>query len=232
MFANLKNALGQKPLDARGYRAWPLKASSVSAAAVIASLALVGCSSGDSGNGDTSWAPADTTSSGGNPGSGGSHAVTGSDAATDSARSAAEVCGNELDDNGNGLVDEGCPCAAGRKQPCYSGPAETRNTGACKDGVETCASNGELNTIRGMITAWVKCCQAQRSRMESTTTATARSMNRRPLPVGQGVTQAQVVPENPEQTPGPWIVRSLKTATACNAKSRPTRLRADIMGRV
>lgn len=52
---------------------------------------------------------------------------------------ASERCGDQLDNNCNGQVDEGCPsCQEGQTQPCYTGPPATRNVGNCKDGTQTC----------------------------------------------------------------------------------------------
>lgn len=51
---------------------------------------------------------------------------------------AEEVCGNGEDDNGNGLVDEGCPCDFGSVQRCYAGPRGTRGVGVCRDGQQQC----------------------------------------------------------------------------------------------
>ena len=55
-----------------------------------------------------------------------------------------ELCGdtghgNGLDDNCNGTVDEGCMCGStGLTMPCFAGPPDRRNVGACSDGIETC----------------------------------------------------------------------------------------------
>jgi hypothetical protein len=53
------------------------------------------------------------------------------------AGGAEEKC-NGIDDNCDGIVDEGCACQAGQEQPCYRGSVETRNTGICHDGKQTC----------------------------------------------------------------------------------------------
>lgn len=54
---------------------------------------------------------------------------------------AKEVCGDNLDNNCNDKVDEGCgPCTGNQKRPCYTGPSNTRNVGICKDGQQTCQS--------------------------------------------------------------------------------------------
>ncbi len=43
-----------------------------------------------------------------------------------------------VDNNCDGTVDEGCGCVHGKTEPCYSGPAATRNVGKCQDGQRTC----------------------------------------------------------------------------------------------
>ncbi|MBA2663386.1 MAG: hypothetical protein H0U74_13950 [Bradymonadaceae bacterium] len=48
-----------------------------------------------------------------------------------------EICGDGLDNNCNGLVDEGCPCT-GSTQRCYLGPAEAAGVGECKWGIQSC----------------------------------------------------------------------------------------------
>ncbi len=54
-----------------------------------------------------------------------------------------EVCGNQEDENCDGVLDDGCErCKAGEKRICYTGAPDTRKKGACADGVETCQSNG------------------------------------------------------------------------------------------
>jgi hypothetical protein len=52
-----------------------------------------------------------------------------------------EVCDN-IDNNCNGVVDDGaCVCQVGQTQPCYTGPANTRGVGACKDGAQSCKND-------------------------------------------------------------------------------------------
>lgn len=55
-----------------------------------------------------------------------------------------EECGDGLDNDGNGGIDEGCPCEAGDTQPCYSGPPITRGVGPCLDGTQLCQGMQEL----------------------------------------------------------------------------------------
>jgi len=49
-----------------------------------------------------------------------------------------EVCGNAVDDNGNGLIDEGCECAQEADQTCYDGPSGTEGVGLCAPGTQRC----------------------------------------------------------------------------------------------
>jgi hypothetical protein len=55
-----------------------------------------------------------------------------------------ETCGNGLDDNGNGDVDENCACKPGESQECFPGQAHQKNQGICRSGVQTCAGTGEF----------------------------------------------------------------------------------------
>jgi hypothetical protein len=59
--------------------------------------------------------------------------------------SAGEICGDGLDNNDNGAVDEGCGCDIGTTQPCYLGSRETRHIGACQDGTQPCNAAGEFS---------------------------------------------------------------------------------------
>jgi hypothetical protein len=50
---------------------------------------------------------------------------------------ASEICGNGIDDDGDGLIDEGCPCTTGETAPCTP-------KGMCKPGKMTCEGTGEF----------------------------------------------------------------------------------------
>lgn len=66
-----------------------------------------------------------------------------------------EICDNEIDDDRDGIIDNGCPCAVGTMRPCYNGPAETRNVGSCHEGIQYCESLGataEWSTCRSSTT--------------------------------------------------------------------------------
>ena len=62
-----------------------------------------------------------------------------------------DLC-NGLDDDCDGKVDEGCPCAPGQTQPCFLGPKNYRNVGTCHDGVQTCKV-----TVRAATGVWGEC---------------------------------------------------------------------------
>lgn len=47
-----------------------------------------------------------------------------------------EVCGNEVDENCDGALNDGCVCDPGLERPCGSA------IGACAEGAETCAADG------------------------------------------------------------------------------------------
>lgn len=55
-----------------------------------------------------------------------------------------EVCFNGLDDNGDGLIDDGCLCTEGETQRCWPATPSRRGIGACEDGRQTCTRFGEF----------------------------------------------------------------------------------------
>ena len=50
-----------------------------------------------------------------------------------------ESC-NGVDDDCDGMNDEGCDCDPGISRVCYAGPPATRGVGACRDGSQTCSA--------------------------------------------------------------------------------------------
>jgi hypothetical protein len=54
----------------------------------------------------------------------------------------ADPCGNGIDDDANGSIDDGCPCGPGEVQSCFPGALAIRNVGACTDGLQTCRAQG------------------------------------------------------------------------------------------
>ena len=81
-------------------------------------------------------------------------APTGASSATTMTSASREVCGNGLDDDANGQVDEGCPCTPGLTQKCYGGSARLAGIGACTMGTQTCIATG-TGEIKS--TAWGPC---------------------------------------------------------------------------
>lgn len=64
---------------------------------------------------------------------------------------ALEVCGDEIDNNCNGTIDENCTCINGETQVCGS------DVGACKTGIKTC-TNATWGTCVGEITPVSEIC--------------------------------------------------------------------------
>jgi hypothetical protein len=78
----------------------------------------------------------------------------------------AEICGNGLDDDCNGTIDDGCPpgCVPGQVQPCFNGPPGRRNVGMCQDGTQRCIGEGEFGTwgpCEGGIDPTTETCDTQ-----------------------------------------------------------------------
>jgi hypothetical protein len=69
----------------------------------------------------------------------------------------AEVCGDGLDNNCNGEIDEGCACVNGATQPCYTGAAATLGVGACHAGTQTCM-HGQWGACVGEVTPSEEIC--------------------------------------------------------------------------
>jgi hypothetical protein len=57
-----------------------------------------------------------------------------------------EICGDGLDNDCDGHVDEGCSCQPGSVQSCFRGPPGRRGVGSCVDGTQTCQGTGEFAT--------------------------------------------------------------------------------------
>ena len=53
-----------------------------------------------------------------------------------------EICGDFLDNDCNGTVDNGCACDGRTNQPCYTGPPSTLGIGICRGGEADCSCPG------------------------------------------------------------------------------------------
>jgi len=67
-----------------------------------------------------------------------------------------EKC-NGIDDNCDGVVDEGCPCTENAKQDCYRGSTSTRKNGLCHDGTQVC-KNGVWSDCGGDVLPVAELC--------------------------------------------------------------------------
>lgn len=127
----------------------------------------VGCSATDKPNGfgpggaDTTSSSSTSSSSGkGGAGTGGAGGGTGGLMLLDSGPPDVQPdvpvnpCGTKcgpkelcdvdhvgLDDNCNGVVDEGCPCQSGQAHSCFKGDPSYENVPGCYDGTEKCTEN-------------------------------------------------------------------------------------------
>lgn len=55
-----------------------------------------------------------------------------------------EVCGNGLDDDGDGSIEEQCACAVGETNSCWPANVDQRGVGACRDGTQVCGGTAEF----------------------------------------------------------------------------------------
>lgn len=74
-----------------------------------------------------------------------------------------ELCGstndgNGLDDDCDSRVDEGCVCSPGETRPCFAGPPDRRNVGACSDGIEACTEFGIWGACTGGTSPQAEAC--------------------------------------------------------------------------
>ena len=68
-----------------------------------------------------------------------------------------ELC-NGVDDNCNGVVDEGCLCTDGQSRNCYSGPAGTNNVGRCHGSTQLCSGGAWPATCAGEVLPGTEVC--------------------------------------------------------------------------
>ncbi len=55
-----------------------------------------------------------------------------------------DLCGNGIDDDGNGRIDDGCPCGPGETQSCFPSAVTHRRIGSCTDGIQVCRASGGI----------------------------------------------------------------------------------------
>jgi hypothetical protein len=111
---------------------------------LLGGLALAGCGpTSDDPSYGHSGATAQSHNSGG---SGGSKADDGDP--IDPGGASGETCGNGFDDDGNGKIDDGCPCSAAT-QSCYPGDPSQVGKGKCKAGTQSCQKTGEVSSAWG-----------------------------------------------------------------------------------
>ncbi len=71
-----------------------------------------------------------------------------------------EAC-DTLDNDCNGLVDDGCDCVDGTTQACYGGPAGSENVGKCHAGQQTCEDGHWSQTCQGQVTPAPEACNSK-----------------------------------------------------------------------
>jgi hypothetical protein len=74
-------------------------------------------------------------------------------------QSSTEKC-DTVDNDCDGLTDEGCNCVDGTTQSCYGGPSGTQGVGICKGGTQTC-SGGAWGTCVGQVLPKTESCNGQ-----------------------------------------------------------------------
>ncbi|MBL8920995.1 MAG: hypothetical protein JNJ54_19180 [Myxococcaceae bacterium] len=94
--------------------------------------------------------PTSTTTSAGR-GDSGTRDAGSTDAGAPDAGPPRELCGNSVDDDADGLIDEDCSCVAGTTGACFSGNPSQAGVGVCRRGQHTCLDMAELTT------AWSAC---------------------------------------------------------------------------
>jgi hypothetical protein len=122
----------------------PLRAS------VLLTLVLSACMSGSL----TEWGGDLDPGSGGPGGDGSGRADDASGGDGSNGAVLFESCGDGLDNDRDGTIDEGCPCAGGETQPCYGGDVEHAGIGLCGRGTQPCEGGAEFG-LWGACEGWV-----------------------------------------------------------------------------
>lgn len=72
---------------------------------------------------------------------------------------AEEACGNGIDDDCDGVAEEGCVCSPGSTTSCYDGPTGTLDVGQCRAGTATCLPDGNAHgDCTGSVTPNAEAC--------------------------------------------------------------------------
>ncbi|HWB81110.1 MAG TPA: MopE-related protein [Nannocystaceae bacterium] len=100
------------------------------------------------GTADTTTAPSDSSSDGGNESSTGDQCLP------------EEEC-NGIDDDCDEEVDEGCDCQPDDTQSCYSGDRGTEGVGLCAAGTQSCGSAGTWDPCEGEVTPVDEVCNGE-----------------------------------------------------------------------
>jgi hypothetical protein len=90
-------------------------------------------------------------------GSAGSAAANGGSAGSNddpNVTPSTEICGNQVDDDNNGYVDENCACDEKNTQPCFIGDPSLAGKGQCALGRQSCAKGSGSTDAPG---AWTVC---------------------------------------------------------------------------
>jgi hypothetical protein len=109
-----------------------------------------GNGAGGTGIGGELLSSGGSTASGGSGGAGGTGGAPCGSGQGGGAPGPTEICGNGIDDNSNGFIDEGCACDAGTIQPCYPG----------HDGLCTCEIGQQTCIVAGEFGQWGPCSGA------------------------------------------------------------------------
>lgn len=73
----------------------------------------------------------------------------------------AETCDDGLDDDCDGVIDQGCPCELGTERPCYSSEPATQDVGTCRSGLQGCVTGVWSSECTGEVGPVTESCNEQ-----------------------------------------------------------------------